>query len=207
MPCRVKIEEFLNEQIYNAASPAMNMSLQNAQNLIKSVNRTYKDEVARLIIGDTLDVTVYIPKGLIEYQYAKELALELAEATAIQKLDAERAGIDFDDDYLFDNNGLDEEFYDKQFRAARDYSIASKLGEKYKKAFNIDYQIITPGEAALILQLSPTPYSSDTAAFFYGNKVYFVEGNFNSNSVIHEFAHPLIKGIAFQNPKLFNNLY
>ena len=214
MPCVIKIEEFLNEQIYNAASPAMGMSLQNAQNLIKSVNRTYGDEVARLIVGDTLDVTVYVPKALIDKYYEKELEIEIAEAEKaeneareIQRQDAERAGVPYGDDYLFDNAQRDQEFIDKQYQAARDYDIAVKLGEKYRKAFNMDYQIITPADAALLLQLSPTPYTPGTAAFFYGNQVYFVQGNFNSNAVVHEFAHPLVKAISFQNKKLFENLY
>ena len=214
MPCVIKIEEFLNEQIYKAASPAMRMSLPNAQNLIKSVNKTYGDEVARLIIGDTLDVTVYVPKALIDDYYANELKLEIAEAERteneareIQRQDAERAGVPYGDDYLFDNAERSQEFLDKQYQAARDYDIAVKLGEKYRKAFNIDYQIISPADAALLLQLSPTPYTPGTAAFFYGNQVYFVQGNFNSNAVVHEFAHPLVKAIAFQNRKLFDNLY
>jgi hypothetical protein len=214
MPCVIQIEEFLNEQIYNAASPAINMSLPNAQSFIKSVNKKYGDEVARLIIGDTLDVTVYVPKALIDKYYASELDIELLEAEraeqevrAAQKEDAERAGIAYDEDYLFNNEIDYEDYLENQFRAARDYDIAVKLGEKYKKAFGIDYQIITPADAALLLQLSPTPFSPGTSAFFYGNQVYFVQGNFNSNAVIHEFAHPLVKAIAFQNRKLFDNLY
>ena len=39
------------------------------------------------------------------------------------------------------------------------------------------------------------------------NRVYFIKGKFSASSVIHEFAHPLIKGIAIQNPKLFNSLF
>jgi len=214
MPCVIKIEEFLNEQIYNAASPAMGMSMQNAQNLIKSVNKTYGDEVARLIVGDTLDVTVYVPKALIDKYYASELAIEIAEtqkaereARRIQQEDARRAGLPYGDDYLFGNDEVDEAYLERQFRAARDYDIAAKLGEKYQRAFGISYQIISPGDAAVLLQSSPTPYTPGTAAFFYGNQVYFVQGNFNSNAVVHEFAHPLVKAIAFQNKKLFDNLY
>jgi hypothetical protein len=85
--------------------------------------------------------------------------------------------------------------------AARDNEIATKLAEKYKKAFGIDYQIVSASEAAVILQNSPTPYSMDIGAFFYNNNAYFVKGQFTAKNVLHEFAHPLIKGIAFQNPK------
>lgn len=214
MPCVIKIEEFLNEQIYKAASPAMGMSLANARNLIKSVNKTYGDEVARLMVGDTLDVTVYVPKRLIDLFYNNELMLELKEAKQsaddaynAQRLDAERAGISYGDDYLFNNEESNENFLQRQFEAARDYDIATKLGNKFRDAFGVNYQIISAEEAALLLQLSPTPYTPGTSAFYYGNKVYFVQGNFNPTTVIHEFAHPLVKGIAFQNAKLFENLY
>jgi len=214
MPCVKKIKEFLNEQIYDAASPAMGMSLQNAKNLIKAVNITYGDEVARLVIGDTLDVTVYVPQELINTYYASELNQEIKEsekveneAREVQRLDAERAGIEYDDNYLFDDSKSNEEFIKQQFEQARDYDIAVKLGDKYTKAFGVDYNIITPAEAALLLELSPTPYTADVSAFYYGNQVYFIQGKFNSNSVLHEFSHPLVKGIALQNPKLFNNLY
>lgn len=198
MPCVNKITQFINELIFNEASPAMNMSLANAKTLIKNVNRKYGYEAARLIIGDTLDVTTYASKDLINKFYANELALEIAEAGIAENEARQREleGINPEEDYL-----------KRQFEQARDYEIASKLGDKYKKAFGIDYSIVTPAEAALILEPTPTPYDSTVSAFFFANKVYFVEGNFNSNTVVHEFAHPLIKAIAFQNPKLFDSLY
>jgi hypothetical protein len=198
MPCVNKITQFINELIFNEASPAMNMSLANAKTLIKNVNRKYGYEAARLIIGDTLDVTTYASKDLIDKFYANELALEMAEASKTEN-EARSAEIN--------NIDSEEDFIKRQFEQARDYEIASKLGDKYQKAFGIDYSIVTPAEAALILEPTPTPYDPSVSAFFYANRVYFIEGNFKSNTVVHEFAHPLIKAIAFQNPKLFDSLY
>lgn len=84
--------------------------------------------------------------------------------------------------------------------------IATKLGDKFSKAFGIDNELITAEEAYDILANSETPYDGE-AAFFYKNKIYFVDEALNLNSVLHEYAHPLIKGIALQNRKLFDNLY
>jgi hypothetical protein len=214
MPCVIKIEELLTNQVYERAVPAKNMSLDNAKNLLSTINESYGYPVVKLIVEDTLEVDVSIPKELVDEYYENELKIEIRESINVeeearetQRQDAERAGVSYGDDYLFQNQEQTQELIEKQFIAARDFDIATKLGDKYKQAFGIDYQIVTPAEAALILQLSPTPYTPNTSAFFYGNQVYFVKGNFNSKAVVHEFAHPLIKGIAFQNPKLFNNLY
>lgn len=214
MPCVIKIKQLLLDQVYDQAGPAKGMSPSNAKNLIRAINRSYGHTVVELVVSDTVELDVSIPQELINEYYANELNLEIREsvkaeeeAREIQRQDAERAGVAYGDDYLFQNEEQTQQLIEKQFIAARDFDIATKLGDKYKKAFGIEYQIVTPSEAALILQLSPTPYTPNTSAFFYGNQVYFVKGNFNSKAVVHEFAHPLIKGIAFQNPKLFNNLY
>jgi len=214
MPCIVKIEKSLHLQIYNKSISAVNMSLTAARDHIRSINEHYGEVVTRLIIGDTLDIRVYVPKELIDTYYENELNIELKEtsdnirdAENTQREDALRAGEEYTSDYLFGKEDINERLFQQQFEAARDRDIAIKLGNKFKQAFNIDYEIISVGDAAALLELSSTPYTPDVSAFFYGNKVYFIEGKFSSKSVIHEFAHPLIKGIALQNPILFNNLY
>lgn len=84
--------------------------------------------------------------------------------------------------------------------------IAQKLGEKFSKAFGIENRMISAEEAYDILENSQTPYNGE-AAFFFNNTVYFVDEALSVNSVLHEYSHPLIKGIALQNRKLFDNLY
>ena len=213
MPCPIQIRSNLFNEVLDKATPARSMSIDNARNLVRAINREYKTDVVTIELGDVLEVNVSIPESLVKEYYANELMIEMREiekaeeeARAIQREDAERAGIEYTDEYLKDDE-LAEIFTSKQLEEARDQEVAMKLGEKYRKAFGIDYQMVTPSEAAIILQDSPTPFTTGTAAFFYGNKVYFVKGYFNSNSVMHEFSHPLIKGIQYQNPKLFENLY
>lgn len=215
MPCQNAIRSFLNDMIYNDAKAALSMSAADAREFIKTINDKYGEEVAvYLERGDTPDISVYIPQTLVDTYYEAELMMELAEmqqaeedARSIQKADAVRAGEEYTDDYLYGKDEAPNIFTKAEIEAARDNQIATKLAEKYKAAFGIDYQIVSAAEAAVILENSPTPYSLDISAFYYNNNVYFVKGQFNSKNVLHEFAHPLIKGIAFQNPKLFNNLY
>jgi len=215
MPCQIAIKDFLSEMINNEARKALSMNPEQARNYIKSLNEKYgEDTVIYLERGDTPDYDIYIPQTLVDNYYESELMIELREmqmaeneAKEIQKEDAERAGEEYTDEYLFDSNGTKIFFTKEQLDKSRDIEIANRLGEKFKQAFKIDYQIITPSEAAVLLQDSPTPYTPNVSAFYYGNKVYFISGRFTANNVMHEFAHPLVKGISYQNPKLFNSLY
>lgn len=84
--------------------------------------------------------------------------------------------------------------------------IARALGDKLKYAFGMDYEVISKEDAIDILSNSETPYENQSA-FFFNNKAYFIEGQFNYNNVLHEFSHPLIKSIGIMNPVLFNNLF
>jgi len=90
--------------------------------------------------------------------------------------------------------------------ADRAQEVAQKLGDKFAKAFGIPYTMVSEAEAKAVLENSVTPYMGE-AAFFYNNTVYFVGDKLNTGLVLHEFAHPLIKGIAQMNPGLFEKLY
>jgi hypothetical protein len=213
MPCPIEIRSNLFNEVLEKATPARSMSIQGARDLARTINREYGADVVTVELGDVVDINVSIPESLVKTYYDSELMIEIREiqkaeedARAIQREDAERAGIPYDDDYLKDEEAA-EIFTNEKVQEARDLEVAMKLGQKYKNAFGIDYKIVTPSEAAVILKDSPTPFAVGTAGFFYGNQVYFVKGYFNSNSVMHEFSHPLIKGIQYQNPKLFENLY
>ena len=91
-------------------------------------------------------------------------------------------------------------------RSQKSVRIAEALGKKFQKAFGMDYSIISREDAATILENSKTPYNGQSA-FYFNNKVYFIEGQFNYYNILHEFGHPLIKGIAMNNMELFDNLY
>jgi hypothetical protein len=218
MPCKTKIKNNLTEQVYNLAVPGLGMSSENANKLSADINRSFGTPVVRFMkytTEDMMDMDITIPQSLIDIYYENELKLEAQEldqsikdARTAQQNDALRAGIEYTDQYLFDNTSavpfaLSREGIERR----RDTQIAEALGEKYNKAFNIPYEIISEAQAIELLAESPTPYEGNVASFYYGNRIYFVEGKFKAGAVVHEYAHPLVKGIQFQNPKLFDNLY
>ena len=116
---------------------------------------------------------------------------------------------------LFDREPttVDEQMYamspkdEKGISQARANEIAEKLGEKFKLAFGMEYQMISKEDAEDLLINTKTPLKENTSAFFFNNKIYFIDGKFSLNNLIHEFGHPLIKGIAKENKTLFENLY
>lgn len=164
---------------------------------------------------------------------ARDLLYE-EEARKIQQEDAKRAGIDYTDDYLFGRNseetlGVDPNITEAEFRrqaaivtrmteadelSAETFSmaeeraveVATKLADKLADAMNVEWELVTPEAAQILLKNTATEYAGEPA-FFFGNKVYFVEGNLSVENVLHEFAHPLIKGIEQENPQLFEKLY
>lgn len=89
---------------------------------------------------------------------------------------------------------------------ARSKRVAEELAKKLSLGLNIGFQNITPEKAAEITRVSPTPYNGEPA-FYYAGTVYVVGDNVSVNTVLHEFAHPVINGIRTKNRKLFNNLY
>ena len=89
---------------------------------------------------------------------------------------------------------------------ARSKRVAEELAKKLSLGLNIGFQNITPEKASEITRVSPTPYNGEPA-FYYAGTVYVVGDNVSINTVLHEFAHPVINGIRTKNRKLFNNLY
>jgi hypothetical protein len=76
---------------------------------------------------------------------------------------------------------------------------------------NISAQFVTPEEAAFITSKAKNSYDAKAnpaikPAFFYGDTVYFIKGMVTTESVLHEFAHPLVKEIMASNPTLFQSL-
>ena len=84
--------------------------------------------------------------------------------------------------------------------------IVYKLATKLSKNLGIPFVMITQNEAFEMLANSQTPYKGDNA-FFFDGKVYLVGDNLSTEDVLHEYAHPLVRSIAIQNPKLFEKIF
>jgi len=228
MPCRIYIKEQLEDKVKRETIDMRNMSYRNALNAARAYNAKTGYKVIEVYSDQDVGTvrSINIPTEFVDFWYQKEEIFENEQqAREIQMEDALRAGIkeeQFTDRYLFDESvqeELDSSYIDtveqiaQQFsltreeqKADRDLEIATKLAEKFKKSFDIDYQIVNESEAKVLLEKSPVPYDGE-GAFYYQNKVFFVEGNFNSDTVLHEYAHPFIKAIQKDNRALFDKLY
>ena len=76
--------------------------------------------------------------------------------------------------------------------------LSSKLG--------IPYSFISSAEAARIFEEAGLPFTNQ-AGFFMGGTVYLITDSLNTDTALHEFSHPFIRAIRFENSKLFNKLF
>lgn len=102
MPCKIQIKSTLTSDIMAKSKPGLSMSLNRARALERTINSEYKTTVVRFRqAGDFIDRDVMVPNALVDRYYEYEKKLEIAEARKVQQDDAERAGEDYDDQYLF----------------------------------------------------------------------------------------------------------
>jgi len=111
MPCRIKIKENLEEEVYDLARPGTYGTAKQARELAVRINRMYNEGVVRFNVSeaDILNIDVTIPESLIDRYYDNEFRLEQEEARHAQRADAVRAGVDYTDEYLFQVPGRNME--------------------------------------------------------------------------------------------------
>jgi len=131
MPCEIEIKSFLNQEIYEKSMPALSMSFDNAKKLIAKVNKDYSYQVVDLVIADTMEIDINIPQTLVREYYANELLLEEKEARTAQIEDAERAGINYTDNYLFESEKATEKLYNEF-----NFNYLEKLGVTFTNENN-----------------------------------------------------------------------
>ncbi len=82
---------------------------------------------------------------------------------------------------------------------------ALNFAKVLSNSLGIEHEVVTEEEAQKITKNSDNPYDGQSA-FFFGNKVYFVKGKFNTSSVFHEFSHPFVRSMMKTSPKLIDEL-
>jgi hypothetical protein len=103
MPCKTKIEEYLEQKVYDYAYKGLSMRYEDAALFQREVNKQFNGDVVRFYLDqDMLNMDIKIPQNLIDYFYNNELRIETLEARQMQEADAKRAGVEYADDYLFD---------------------------------------------------------------------------------------------------------
>lgn len=88
-------------------------------------------------------------------------------------------------------------------------SAIRQLADRLKEKTGINYEIISQEQAIELTKHLDIKqqYVTGKPAFYLGGVAYLVSDFVSATNVLHEFAHPIIKAIAVDNPKLFNNLY
>lgn len=94
----------------------------------------------------------------------------------------------------------------QETKTSLDTKVVTAIADKLSTNLGVEYQTILPEEARELTQKAKVPWNGEPA-FYYGNKVYIVEGNMTLDKVLHEFSHPLVDAIFNINPKLFNTVY
>lgn len=108
MPCKIKIEEYLEQKVYDYAYKGLSMRYEDAALFQREVNKKFNGDVVRFYLDqDMMNMDIKIPQKLIDYFYNNELRIETIEARKIQEADARRAGVEYADDYLFDEEVID----------------------------------------------------------------------------------------------------
>lgn len=84
--------------------------------------------------------------------------------------------------------------------------MISGIADRLSEVLSVPYEFITAEEAKTTTEKANIPWNGE-AAFFLGGNVYFVGDNITVDTVFHEFSHPFMRGIAKENPSLFEKLY
>lgn len=83
-------------------------------------------------------------------------------------------------------------------------STLSNFANTLSANLNVPYQFITAEEAKELT--SGVNVWKGQPGFFLGDTVYLIPELVTEKTVFHEFAHPLVRAIRINNPKLFANL-
>ena len=102
MPCKIQIKNNLTTNVETRSNPGFNMSLANAKKLASEINADYNAPVVEFFSeADAVSRRVDIPNALVDLYYNHELEIETEEARVAQMDDAVRAGVEYGEDYLF----------------------------------------------------------------------------------------------------------
>ena len=107
MPCKIQIKENITRTIEERTESGFNKPLAVAQSIARGVNADFGTNVVKFVQRDVdfIDRVIEVPSSLVDQYYYNEIAIEENEARSFQQEDAERAGENYSDDYLFLQQG------------------------------------------------------------------------------------------------------
>ena len=154
-----------------------------------------------------------INQALLDYQDERETDILLAEQT--EETPSRQPILPGEQLDLFSNTVEEEDQILESFVSEEEQEkvltsdFVSKVSDKLLSSLGLSSSIInfvTAEEAIELTKDSPNPYNNQPAFYFKGN-IYFVNGQMDFTTAVHEISHVFIKSIRYQNPELFNKLY
>lgn len=158
----------------------------------KGENRVYRIETKQVGESDNFTWEVRVYQGTLDIQgKAERLTENDLEKNAIPTL-------------LSQGTQTTLNFQETQKNYANQF--IRKYADVLKEQIGLDYEFISPAQAVELTKDTQNPWNGQKS-FFLGSKVYFLEGTLTPDDVLHEFVHPVMRGIAKQNRSLFNALF
>ncbi len=196
MPCKVQIKQNLTSQVASKTEGAFNKSLSGAQEIANQVNNEYGYKVVSFsqTNSDFIDRDINIPDALVDVYYNHELTLEnkvVDEARQVQIEDAERAGVEYTDEYLFQQEGP---------------TVSSKASAKtiaivndFLKRIGVNVQSVKD------IVVNGVKFDANAVANLTQSLVQVVEGK-EAESLPEEAMHFAVAIIKQTNPALYRKL-
>lgn len=156
-------------------------------------------------IGDNKFIA--INNGVNAYRFARRIAnrfpdnfKEINGVFEYSPIDSDAVTAD-DIGYVayMDNSDLFE-------NASNESLYASEFANRLSSQLGVQYQTITEEQAIELTEGTSNPWNGEKA-FFLNGEVFFVGDALDTTTVVHEFAHPLVRAVAEGNRALFDNLY
>lgn len=87
------------------------------------------------------------------------------------------------------------------------HSVMQNMAEALKAKTGVDYNFITADEARQLTEGTKIPYGGESAFYYPGKGVYFVQDRMDLNDAFHEFAHPFVSALRLNNKDLYDKIY
>jgi len=150
-------------------------------------------------------------KNFLDVRLSNQIGLKRESSTDSQLVEAEESDLTIEN--IDSENLQDEELLQKldpkKQEEAKSIQFVTEIVDRLIANLGMpegSVNFITAQEAKELTANAKNPYNGEPA-FFYKGKIYFVDGQFNFSTAIHEISHPFIKSIRYQNPQLFNKLF
>ena len=192
MPCKIEIRKNINGQIEARTDPGFNRSLAVAKGIATQVNNDFGFNVVSFSENSAREIirNINIPDALVDKYYAHELSIEEREAASVQKQDARRAGIDYTDNYLFQQPGTESSKASaKTVAMVKDF--LARIGVDFQEVDNI--------------VMGGVKIDANGAAILTQKLVQVVRG-MEASSLTEEAMHFAVEILEQKDPALFNKL-